>query len=94
MTRRSILKLLNNSGHSYHCLKKHRIRLAIENHEDETADEIIDVISAVDSVWIGAHCDIGNGMMAWEEPVHTVKKTGTLRVQHPLQGSHCNHERG
>lgn len=55
-------------------LKKHRIRLAIENHEDETADEIIDVISAVDSVWIGAHCDIGNGMMAWEEPVHTVKK--------------------
>ncbi|HCL4791646.1 TPA: TIM barrel protein, partial [Salmonella enterica] len=55
-------------------LKKHRIRLAVENHEDETADEIIDVIEAVNSVWVGAHCDIGNGMMAWEEPVDTVRK--------------------
>lgn len=55
-------------------LKKHRIRLAIENHEDETADEIIDIVKAVDSVWVGAHCDIGNGMMAWEEPIDTVSK--------------------
>ncbi|EDV0070016.1 sugar phosphate isomerase/epimerase [Salmonella enterica subsp. enterica] len=55
-------------------LKKHRIRLAIENHEDETADEIIDIVEAVDSVWVGAHCDIGNGMMAWEEPIDTVSK--------------------
>ncbi|MEG2268945.1 MAG: TIM barrel protein, partial [Acinetobacter sp.] len=55
-------------------LKKHRIRLAIENHEDETADEIIDIVKAVNSVWVGAHCDIGNGMMAWEEPVDTVRK--------------------
>ncbi|POT58568.1 sugar phosphate isomerase/epimerase [Citrobacter amalonaticus] len=55
-------------------LKKHRIRLAIENHEDETADEIINIVKAVNSVWVGAHCDIGNGMMAWEEPVDTVRK--------------------
>lgn len=55
-------------------LKKHRIRLAIENHEDETADEIIHIIESVNSVWVGAHCDIGNGMMAWEEPTVTVSK--------------------
>lgn len=55
-------------------LKKHRIRLTIENHEDETADEIISIIESVNSVWVGAHCDIGNGMMAWEEPVDTVSK--------------------
>lgn len=55
-------------------LKKHRIRLAIENHEDETADEIIDIVKAVNSVWVGAHCDVGNGMMAWEEPINTVSK--------------------
>lgn len=55
-------------------LKKHRIRLAIENHEDETADEIIHIVKSVNSVWIGAHCDIGNGMMAWEEPTVTVGK--------------------
>ncbi|EAM6083029.1 sugar phosphate isomerase/epimerase [Salmonella enterica subsp. enterica] len=55
-------------------LSKKRIRLAIENHEDETADEIINIVKSVDSEWVGAHCDIGNGMMAWEEPVDTVRK--------------------
>lgn len=55
-------------------LKIHRIKLAIENHEDETADEIIDVIKGVDSIWVGAHTDIGNPMMAWEDPVEGVRK--------------------
>ncbi|WP_016605844.1 sugar phosphate isomerase/epimerase family protein, partial [Yersinia pestis] len=55
-------------------LQANRIRLAVENHEDETADEIIQIVKAVDSLWVGAHCDIGNGMMAWEEPVVTVSQ--------------------
>ncbi|WP_197535859.1 sugar phosphate isomerase/epimerase family protein [Photobacterium profundum] len=41
-------------------LRKNRIKLAIENHEDETADEIIAVVKGVDSIWVGAHCDVGN----------------------------------
>ncbi|WP_238568862.1 sugar phosphate isomerase/epimerase, partial [Yersinia pestis] len=41
-------------------LQANRIRLAVENHEDETADEIIQIVKAVDSLWVGAHCDIGN----------------------------------
>ncbi len=49
-------------------LKKYRIKFAIENHEEETSDEIIDIIKKVDSPWVGSHCDIGNSMMAWEEP--------------------------
>ncbi|EAN7682653.1 sugar phosphate isomerase/epimerase, partial [Salmonella enterica] len=55
-------------------LSKKKIKLAIENHEDETADEIIEVVESVNSEWVGAHCDIGNGMMAWEEPLETVRK--------------------
>lgn len=55
-------------------LKKYRIRFAIENHEEEVADEIIDIIKKVDSPWVGAHCDIGNSMMAWEEPMEAVRK--------------------
>ncbi|MFG0737329.1 sugar phosphate isomerase/epimerase family protein [Proteus terrae] len=55
-------------------LKKYRVRLAIENHEDETADEIVNIIKNIDSTWVGAHCDIGNGMMAWEDPIVTVSK--------------------
>jgi 3-oxoisoapionate decarboxylase len=55
-------------------LKKYRIKFAIENHEEETANEIIDIIEKVDSPWVGSHCDIGNSMMAWEEPVAAVRK--------------------
>ncbi|ECU9386521.1 sugar phosphate isomerase/epimerase [Salmonella enterica subsp. diarizonae] len=55
-------------------LKKYRIKLGIENHEYETSDEIIDVIKQTDSPWVGAHCDIGNAMMAWEDPVEAVRK--------------------
>ncbi|QEK13067.1 sugar phosphate isomerase/epimerase [Crassaminicella thermophila] len=55
-------------------LSKYRIKLAIENHEYETADEIIDIIKKVGSPWVGATCDTGNGMMAWEEPIDTIKK--------------------
>lgn len=55
-------------------LEKYRIKLAVENHEYETADEIMDVIQKVRSPWVGVTCDIGNGMMAWEDPADTVKK--------------------
>lgn len=55
-------------------LKKYRIKLAVENHEEETSDDVIKVIKAVNSQWVGAHCDVGNSMMAWEDPVEAVRK--------------------
>ena len=55
-------------------LKKYRIKLAVENHEEEISDEIIKIIEDVNSPWVGAHCDIGNSMMAWEDPVKAVRK--------------------
>ena len=53
-------------------LKKYRIRLAVENHEHEISSEVLEVIRQVNSPWVGAHCDVGNGMMAWEDPVQAV----------------------
>lgn len=61
-------------------LRQNRIKLAVENHEEETADELISVIKAVDSPWVGALCDIGNGMMAWEDPVVTTEKLAPYTV--------------
>ncbi|MFT5700981.1 MAG: sugar phosphate isomerase/epimerase [Desulforhopalus sp.] len=55
-------------------LESKRITLSLENHEEETADEILDMISQINSPWVGVHCDIGNPMMAWEDPVEAVKK--------------------
>lgn len=50
----------------------HGVRIAFENHEYETADDILGVLDAVDSEWVGALVDTGNGMMVWESPVETV----------------------
>lgn len=50
-------------------LKKYRIRIALENHEYETSEELIKIIKEVNSPWVGLHYDFGNAMMAWEEPV-------------------------
>ncbi|SJK91291.1 Putative L-xylulose-5-phosphate 3-epimerase (fragment) [Escherichia coli] len=46
-------------------LSRKKIKLAIENHEDETADEIIEVIKSVNSEWVGAHCDIEPPRVSW-----------------------------
>ncbi|GAA0725747.1 TIM barrel protein [Clostridium malenominatum] len=55
-------------------LKKYRIKLALENHEYETAEEMIDIVKKIGSPWVGITTDIGNGMMVWEEPIVTVEK--------------------
>lgn len=52
----------------------HGVRIAFENHEYETADDIVQVLDAVDSEWVGALVDTGNGMMVWEPPTETVRK--------------------
>lgn len=54
-------------------LKKYRIKMGVENHEHEISSEIIEIVKKVNSPWIGAHCDIGNSMMAWEDPIEAVK---------------------
>ena len=50
-------------------LEKYRIKLALENHEYETSEELVSVIKKIDSQWVGLLYDFGNSMMAWEEPV-------------------------
>jgi sugar phosphate isomerase/epimerase len=53
--------------------EKEKIRIGFENHEYETAQEILSVIQRVDSQWVGAMIDNGNGMMVWEDPDVTVE---------------------
>ena len=45
------------------------IRIAVENHEYETSQEVLDVVRRADSEWVGTHVDTGNSMMVWEDPV-------------------------
>lgn len=48
------------------------IHLAIENHEEEVATEVVKLLQEINSPNVGCLCDIGNGMMAWEDPKTTV----------------------
>lgn len=61
-------------------LKKYRIRLALENHEYETSDELVKVMEQVNSPWIGLHYDFGNAMMVWEEPVRAAEQMAPYTI--------------
>jgi 3-oxoisoapionate decarboxylase len=52
-------------------VRRHRLKLAIENHKDHTADELITLLRRINSEWIGALVDTGNNIALCEEP-HTV----------------------
>ncbi len=56
------------------------IHIAVENHEYETAQDVLKVVRQVDSEWVGTHVDIGNSMMVWEEPVAAVAALASYAV--------------
>lgn len=52
-------------------LKKYRLRLAVENHKDWRAQELVDILKKVDSEWIGVTLDFGNSLALLEDPMYT-----------------------
>ena len=48
------------------------LKIAYENHEFETSQEIMTVVNMVNSDYVGTHIDVGNSMMLWEEPIDAV----------------------
>lgn len=61
-------------------LKKYNIKLAIENHEYETSTELIGLINNIDDKNVGVLCDVGNSMMAWEDPINAVKSLAPYAI--------------
>ncbi len=49
-------------------LKKHRLKLAIENHKDHTTEELVGMMKFISSEWIGVLVDTGNNLALLEEP--------------------------
>jgi sugar phosphate isomerase/epimerase len=52
---------------------KHGVRLAVENHKDWRADELLDGLKRLDSEHVGACIDTGNNIALLEDPAETVK---------------------
>ncbi|MDB6138446.1 MAG: hypothetical protein JWO94_1518, partial [Verrucomicrobiaceae bacterium] len=49
-------------------LKKHGLRLALENHKDQITPELIEMLVHFSSEWIGVCVDTGNNIALLEEP--------------------------
>ncbi len=50
------------------------IKIAVENHGDFNSDELVSVVQAVNSPWIGICLDLGNAMLTFEDPIQACRK--------------------
>ena len=55
-------------------LRKHKMKLAIENHKDWRADELVAAVQQLKSEWIGVTLDFGNSIALMEDPMQVVEK--------------------
>jgi sugar phosphate isomerase/epimerase len=53
-------------------LRKHQLKVAIENHKDHTADELAKLMKIISSEWIGVLVDTGNNLALLEDPYATM----------------------
>ena len=49
--------------------QEHGVVLAIENHVDMLADQLVDLVTAVDSPWLRVCLDTGNNLRLFEDPL-------------------------
>lgn len=49
-------------------LRKYQLKLAIENHKDHTAEELVRLMEHIGSEWVGVLVDTGNNIALLEEP--------------------------
>lgn len=54
-------------------MRKHKVKLAVENHKDWRADEAVEILKKVDSEWVGLTLDTGNNISLLEDPLEVVK---------------------
>ncbi len=54
-------------------LRKHKVKLAVENHKDWRAKELVSMIQQLNSEWIGVTLDFGNSIALLEDPMEVVQ---------------------
>jgi sugar phosphate isomerase/epimerase len=54
-------------------VEKAEVRLAIENHKDLRAEELLDLVKVQDSPFVGVCVDLGNNLALLESPEETVR---------------------
>lgn len=54
-------------------LRKHKVKLAVENHKDWRAPQLAAMLQQLSSEWIGATVDFGNNIALLEDPMSVVQ---------------------
>ena len=54
-------------------MRKHQMKLAVENHKDWRASEFVQILKDMDSEWIGVTLDTGNNLSLLENPMEVVE---------------------
>lgn len=54
-------------------VRKHQVKLAIENHKDWKAAELVQIIKTISSEWVGVTLDFGNNVSLLEEPMDVIR---------------------
>ncbi len=76
--RRTQTPVGENAAQLLPAAEEHGVVLAMENHIDLTADEMVDVITTVNSRWLGVCLDTGNNLRLHEDPVVVAQKLAPL----------------
>lgn len=66
-------KALNSIELAEPIMRKHKLKLAIENHKDWAAKELESIIINLGSEWVGVTLDFGNNLSFLEDPMEVIK---------------------
>ena len=55
-------------------MRRHKVKLAIENHKDWRIQELIGIIEHLGSEWMGVTLDVGNNISLLEDPMAVVEQ--------------------
>lgn len=54
-------------------IRKHQMKLAVENHKDWTSQELVEIIEDLGSEWVGVTLDFGNNVSLLEHPMDVIR---------------------
>lgn len=54
-------------------IRKHKMKLAVENHKDWMAPELVSFVKTIGSEWVGVTLDFGNSIALLEDPMEVVE---------------------
>lgn len=61
-------------------LRRHKVKLGIENHKDWRAPELAEMLKQISSEWVGTTLDFGNSIALMEDPMTVVKTLAPFAV--------------